>query len=197
MNGEPVGRRGPRGRWEPWRQVGRLRAGRLRAAPGPWPWRAGRELWRRARRDEAGQLAGAEALPFGVLVFVVGVLVIANAWAVVDAKLAASAAAREATRAYVEAPVDADPMAAADDAAREALRGAGRDPSRLTLTAVDGEFTRCAEVRFEARYPVPALTIPLIGGFGRGFVAVARHAEIVDPYRSGVPSGSRRCDNAP
>src|SRR5919202_3284931 len=80
--------------------------------------RAGR--W---RRDEAGQLAGGEALPFGVLVFVFGVLLIANAWAVVDAKLAVSAAAREATRAYVEAPPGGDAMAAADAAAREAVDG--------------------------------------------------------------------------
>lgn len=145
------------------------------------------------RRDEAGQLAGGEALPFGVLVFIVGVLLVANAWAVVDAKLAVSAAAREATRAYVESPPDGDPLAAADAAAREAVRGAGRDANRLQLTPVDAGFTRCAEVRFEARYPVPALTIPLIGGFGRGFTAVASHAEVVDPYRSGVPGGERSC----
>ena len=159
-------------------------------------WRRWR-LWPRWRRDEAGQLAGGEALPFGVLVFILGVLLVANAWAVVDAKLAVSAAAREATRAYVESPPDGDPMAAADAAARQAVDGAGRDPGRLQLTALDSGFTRCAEVRFEARYPVPALTIPLIGGFGRGFTAVATHAEIVDPYRSGVPRGEGACVTAP
>jgi hypothetical protein len=150
----------------------------------------------RLRPDEAGQLAGAEALPFGILVFIVGVLLVANAWAVVDAKLAVSAAAREATRAYVESPPDSDPMARAEAAARDAVEGAGRDPSRLSLTALDADFSRCAEVELEARYPVPALTIPLIGGYGRGFTAIARHAEIVDPYRSGVPRGARRCDAA-
>ncbi len=151
----------------------------------------------RWRRDEAGQLAGGEALPFGILVFVVGVLVVANAWAVVDAKLAVSAAAREATRAYVEAPPGGDPIAAADAAARAAVDGAGRDPVRLELTPLEATFTRCAEVRFEARYQVPALTIPLIGGFGQGFVARATHAEIVDPYRSGVPRGEASCVTAP
>ena len=157
-----------------------------------------RRRWRsRLHRDEAGQLAGGEALPFGVLVFVVGILLVANAWAVVDAKMAVTSAAREATRAYVESPVDADPMARAEAAAREAVRAAGRDPSRVTVRALDSGFTRCAEVRFEVRYPVPALTIPLIGGYGRGFTAIARHAEIVDPYRSGVPRGERRCDAGP
>jgi hypothetical protein len=136
-------------------------------------------------------------LPIGILVFLVGVLLVANAWSVVDAKMAATSAAREATRAYVESPPDADPMAAADAAARQAVQGAGRDPSRLTLTAISSGLTRCTEVTFEARYPVPALTIPLIGGYGHGFTAVARHSEIVDPYRSGVPLGSQRCDTAP
>ena len=147
----------------------------------------------RLRRDEQGQLAGAEALPFGVLVFLVGVLVVANAWAVVDVKMAVSSAAREAVRAYVESPGGKDPVARADAAARAVIEDMGRDPARLTLTPVEADFTRCAEVRYEARYPVPFLTVPFIGRFGSGITAVARHAEIVDPYRSGVPRGSATC----
>lgn len=147
----------------------------------------------RLRRDESGQLAGAEALPFGLLVFIVGVLLVANAWAVVDVKMAVSSAAREAVRAYVESPVGEDPVARADAAARAAVADMGRDPERLTILAVEADFSRCAEVRFEARYPVPFVTVPLVGGFGAGFTAVARHAEIVDPYRSGVPRGSTTC----
>ena len=147
----------------------------------------------RLRRDEAGQFAGIEVLPFGLLVFVVGVLVIANAWAVVDAKLAVVSAAREATRAYVESPPDSDPLARAEAAARSAVEGAGRDPGRLTITPLEADFSRCGTVRYEARYPVPRLTVPFLGGYGEGFTARARHSEIVDPYRSGVPSGSRRC----
>jgi hypothetical protein len=148
---------------------------------------------RRWRRDERGQLAGAEALPFGLLVFVAGVLLVANAWAVVDAKMAASSAAREAVRAYVEAPVGEDAAARADVAGRAAIADMGRNPERLELAPVEAEFTRCAEVRYEARYPVPFVTVPFIGGFGTGFTAVARHAEIVDPYRSGIPRGSATC----
>ncbi|MFP5317183.1 MAG: hypothetical protein ACLGI2_02685 [Acidimicrobiia bacterium] len=147
----------------------------------------------RLRRDERGQLAGAEALPFGVLVFLVGVLLVANAWAVVDVKMAVSSAAREAVRAYVESPVGEDPVARAETAARAAIAGMGRNPGRLTITPVEADFSRCSEVRFEARYPVPFVTVPLIGRFGTGFTAVARHAEIVDPYRSGVPRGAASC----
>ncbi|MCA1690931.1 MAG: hypothetical protein LC733_01560 [Actinobacteria bacterium] len=148
----------------------------------------------RLRRDEAGQFAGIEVLPFGLLVFVVGALLAANAWAVVDAKLAVASAAREATRAYVESPPGSDPLVRADAAARSAVAGVGRDPSRLVLTPLEADFTRCAEVRFEASYPVPMLTVPFVGGYGQGFTATARHGEIVDPFRSGLPRGARRCD---
>ncbi len=149
----------------------------------------------RGRRDECGQV-GIE-LPFGLLTFVVGALLVANAWAVIDAKIAVSAAAREATRAYVEAPVDADPIALAEAAARSAIDGAGRDPDQLALTTLDATFARCETVHFEASYRIPALRVPWVGGFGAGFTATARHAEVVDPYRTGVPRtvngcGSRR-----
>ena len=147
---------------------------------------------RHVRRSESGQ-AGMEVIPFGVLTFVVGALLVANAWAVIDAKMAVSAAAREATRAFVEAPVDADPLALADAAARSAIAGAGRDPARLVLTPLEAEFARCETARFEASYRVPAVVVPWIGGFGSGFTATARYAEVVDPYRSGVPRTVNGC----
>ena len=146
-------------------------------------------------RDERGQV-GIE-LPFGVLTFVVGALLVANAWAVVDAKIAVSAAAREATRAFVEAPVDADPLAQADAAARSAIEGAGRDPTQLVLMPLEATFARCETVRFEARYQIPAVRVPFLGGFGSGFTATARHAEVVDPYRTGVPRTVNGCVSTP
>jgi hypothetical protein len=134
-----------------------------------------------------------EVIPFGLLTFVVGALLVANAWAVIDAKMAVSAAAREATRAFVEAPVDGDPLALADAAARSAIAGAGRDPARLVLTPLEAEFARCETARFEASYRVPAVVVPWIGGLGSGFTATARYAEVVDPYRSGVPRTVNGC----
>ena len=121
-------------------------------------------------RDESGQVAGLEAIVFGLLTFVVGVLLAANAWAVVDAKMAMSTAAREA------------------------VRGHGRDPDRMELRALESGFTRCQVVRFEARYQVPAVGLPFLSGEGAGFTAAARHAEVVDPYRDGVPAAISRCD---
>ena len=148
-------------------------------------------------RDESGQVAGIEAIPFALLTFVVGALVVANAWAVIDAKMAVSAAAREATRAFVEAPVDADPFALADAAARSAIQGAGRDPNQLVLTPLDATFARCETVRYEASYRIPAIRVPWVGGFGSGFTATARYAEVVDPYRTGVPRTVNGCVSTP
>ena len=150
----------------------------------------------RLRRTETGQ-AGMEVIPFGLLTFVVGALLVANAWAVIDAKMAVSAAAREATRAFVEAPADDDPLALADAAARSAIAGAGRNPAQLVLTPVEALFARCETVRFEASYQIPALQVPWVGGFGSGFTATARHAEVVDPYRTGVPRTVSGCVGSP
>lgn len=138
-----------------------------------------------------------EVLPFGLLTFVVGVLLVANAWAVIDAKMAVSAAAREATRAFVEAPSAGEAAALADAAARSAIAGAGRDPARLVLTAVEGSFARCETVVYEASYQVPAVKVPWVGGFGSGFTAGARYAEVVDPYRTGIPATVSGCGSAP
>jgi hypothetical protein len=143
---------------------------------------------RRRRHGESGQIGGIEVLPFGVLIFVAGSLLLANAWAVIDAKMAATSAAREATRAYVEAPDQVSAEAAADSAARDSIAGHGRDPRKLRLDNNDPAFVRCARVVYEARYTVPALSLPFIGGFGHGFTVVGRHAEIIDPFTSGLPA---------
>src|SRR5262249_20666878 len=84
-------------------------------------------------RGQAGQVGGIEAVAFGVLIFVIGILVVANGWAVVDAKLATAAAAREATRAYVEAPSAEAADRVAAGAATDALRGYGRDPNHMAI----------------------------------------------------------------
>ena len=144
------------------------------------------------QRDEAGQVGGVEGAIFGVLVFVFGTLVVVNAWAVVDAKLAAGSAAREATRSYVEARSASEAGAAAQRAANEAIRGHGRQVERLGLRFVDGHFARCARVTLEATYRVPLLAVPVLGRRGAGFTVAARHSEVVDPYRSGL-TGEASC----
>src|SRR5439155_20334481 len=61
---------------------------------------------KRRTLDERGQAAGFEVLPFGLLVLVLGTLLVANAWEVIDAKIAVTASAREAARVFVEAPTE-------------------------------------------------------------------------------------------
>lgn len=145
------------------------------------------------RQGEEGQVAGIEAVFFGLLVVLVGTLIIANAWGVVDAKFAVSSAAREATRAFVEAPEGSDPLVAAEAAAAEVISGFGRNPERLQLGLESGQFERCARVVFRATYPLPALVLPWIGGAGDGFDVTATHSEVVDPYRSGLAPGDGSC----
>ncbi|MCU0310254.1 MAG: hypothetical protein MUE36_04840 [Acidimicrobiales bacterium] len=136
-----------------------------------------------------------EVLAFGLLVFVIGTLLVANAWGVVDAKLAATSASREAVRSYVEAsgPAIATELAAA--ATRSAIAGHGRDPDRAEMEithADDRPYSRCTRATVTVSYPVPALALPFVGGFGEAFEVTARASEIVDPYRSGLP-GEARC----
>jgi hypothetical protein len=127
---------------------------------------------------------------FGVLVFLIGVLLMTNAWAVVDAKMAASSAARESARTLVESSGD---LAGAEAAGRAAfIASTGLDPDRLTLTGVDGAFERCGRVTVRFAYRVPALSLPFGGGWGSGFEVSADHSEIVDPYRAGL-DGAARC----
>ncbi len=128
-------------------------------------------------RGDAGQVGGIEAVPFGLLVLLVGVLVLAHTWAVVDAKFITAGTAREATRAFVEA---ADEVEA--DAAVDGLSG-------------QRTFARCRPARFVARMEVPAFGLPWRPA--RPTVTVrSAHQELVDPYRDGLP-GVADCDGRP
>ena len=141
---------------------------------------------------EAGQVGGIEGLVFGVLVFVFGTLLVANAWGVIDAKLAATSAAREAARTYVEAASEDEAEAAADRAAEQAITAHGRRWDRTDVQLVSGRFARCERITMEVTYRVPLVAVPLLGQTGNGLTVTARHAEVVDPYRSGPP-GTAGC----
>jgi hypothetical protein len=146
-------------------------------------------------RGDRGQVGGIEAIPFGLLIFVGGTLLIANAWAVIDAKFATDAGAQQAARAFAEAPDGDGAEPAAVAAGLAAIAGHGRDPDRAEIFAVGGpSFVRCARARFAATYEVPALTIPFIGGFGDGFHVRSEASELVDPYRADVPGEVDRCE---
>ncbi|MGI8683511.1 MAG: hypothetical protein ACR2MO_00130 [Acidimicrobiales bacterium] len=145
------------------------------------------------RRDECGQIGGIEGLIFGVLIFVFGTLVVANAWGVIDAKLATTSAAREAARTYVEAPSEAAAGPAAEDAAYAAIEAHGRRRERAHPSLVPGSrFARCERITIKVTYEVPLIAIPLLGQAGNGITVTSQHSEVVDPYRSGL-AGPAAC----
>ena len=153
---------------------------------------APRDRTRRAPSGaDRGAIGGIEVLPFAFLLFAVGLLFVVNVWAVIDAKLAAGAAAREAARTAVEATDEGTAVDEGRAVAVETLAAHGRDaPGRTQITTeIDRPFGRCARVTVTVRYTVPAVSLPWIGGLGNGVDAVAAHSEVVDPYRRGLAAG--------
>lgn len=137
-----------------------------------------------------GGSAGAEVLPFCVLIFVFGTLLLVNAWGVIDAKFAVTSAAREAARTYAESDGGHGGEAAARGAADDAIRAYGRSPDRMELSEPQGTFVRCGSVTYTASYPVPAIKIPVIGGFGEAFDVTSSHTTRIDRLRAGLDAGS-------
>ncbi len=120
---------------------------------------------------------------------------ITNAWAVVDAKFATDAAARQAVRTFVESDDPDRALSDATAAARAAIAGHGRDPGRTQVSAVGpAMLARCARVTVEVTYFVPALSLPFIGGYGSSpFEVTSRRSELVDPFRSGLEGQAEDC----
>ena len=147
---------------------------------------------------ERGVVGGVEVLPLALLVFTAGMLLVMNAWAIVDARLAVAGAAREAVRTAVEAPDPTDAFSSGETAARQHFAGSGRDGDRLAITwssgGSDGDratgpatFGRCQRLVATASYVVPAVAVPWIGGLGHAATVSATASELVDPLRDGVP----------
>jgi len=139
-------------------------------------------------RGDRGQVGGIEVLPFGFLVFVAGMLMIANAWGVVDAKLAVTAAAREGVRAYVEAANASSAEAAAKATATDTLVAYGRDDSRATVhqPVLASDFGRCVRVAVTVSYDVPVVDVPFVGSFASLEPVSSTFTEVIDPYRDGL-----------
>lgn len=165
----------------------------------------------RLHTEEDGLTAGAEALVFGVLVFVIGSIIALNGWAVLDANFAVSAAAREATRTIVESGAasrveavgglpDGRVLGPVHDVAAAAMVGHGKDPAGLDVRLLDDPWpvgggpapARCARVTVQVSYAVPGISLPIVGGWRTPIRAVGQHTEVIDPFRSGL-TGSADC----
>jgi hypothetical protein len=134
--------------------------------------------------------AGAEVLPFCVLIFVFGTLLLVNAWGVIDAKFAVTSAAREAARTYAESDGGLAAEGDAHAAAEDAIAAYGRSPERMELSDPQGAFVRCGSVTYTASYPIPAIKIPVIGGFGEAFDVTSSHTTRIDRLRAGLGTES-------
>jgi hypothetical protein len=139
---------------------------------------------------EDGFVGGFEGLLFGFLIFVVGTLIVAHAWGIVDTKFAVVEAAKQAARTYVEAPSAAVAGPEAQQAADQALAGYGRVPGRAAVSLESGDFGRCQRITIAVSYPAPILELPVVGRVGTGQSVRADHSELVDPYRTGLPGTS-------
>lgn len=140
-------------------------------------------------RGDAGQVGGIEVLPFGFLLFVGVTLLLVNAWAVVDAKLATTSAAREAVRVFAEASDASEAMESAERRAAATLTAYGRSSDRAVIDAPalpDG-FVRCGRITLTVSYEVPAVVVPFLGGFGDGITVRSTATELIDPFRDGLP----------
>ncbi len=142
-------------------------------------------------RGERGQAGGMEVLPFGLLVFVAGTLLIVNIWGVVDTKFATDAAAREAARWVVESAGRSLGPEAVRAGATEIAQATMADHGKRRPVAVEvgppgSTFGRCERIRVTVETSVPAIRLPFLGGFGRPFAVRATHGELVDPTRAGV-----------
>jgi hypothetical protein len=142
-------------------------------------------------RGERGQAGGMEVLPFGLLIFVGGALLIINIWAVVDSKFAADAAARESARWVVEAAGQSTSAGAlragATQIATDTLADHGRlGPVQVDVGPPDAAFVRCERIHVTVALEVPVIRLPFLGGFGDAFDVRATRGELIDPTRSGV-----------
>lgn len=142
-------------------------------------------------RGERGQAGGMEVLPFGLLIFVGGALLIINIWGVVDTKFATDAAAREAARWVVEtAGQSSSPSelrSGAKQIATDTLADHGRlGPVQVEVGPPGASFVRCERIHVTVAVQVPAIRLPFFDGFGDAFDVSATRGELIDPTRSGV-----------
>ncbi|MFI5044338.1 MAG: hypothetical protein ACHQDC_06060 [Acidimicrobiales bacterium] len=136
------------------------------------------------RRGQGGFVAGSDGLIFGTLVLLCGSLMIVNAWAAIDTRIALDSAAREYLRTYGEQPDGTTARAAGERAARTVLSRRGTNPSDLTFTTEPRveSFGPCQLAEVGLTVTVPAIEVPFLEGVGSRSVSVT-HTELVDAHR--------------
>ncbi len=129
-------------------------------------------------------VAGAEALALGALVLIVGMILVVNAWAVIDTRLALESAAREYLRAYTEADSPDEALQRGATSLMSVLEDRPALAERVRLTDPRGEqFGPCAAAAVSIAAIVPAIRMPLLDrGWGEHTVTVSA-VELVDAHQ--------------
>lgn len=151
------------------------------------------------RRGEGGQAAGVESIPFGVLVFVGGLLLLVNAWVFVDRRASVDAAASAYLRSYTAASTAAEGRTQGDVAARASLGDQLDTASMLEIRHPSELFGPCRVAEVTISVEVPTIDMPFIGSFGQTTVRTTQR-ELVQPFGAarnefaGPPLAGTVCD---
>lgn len=132
---------------------------------------------------ERGLVAGAEALAVGSLVLVAGMVLLVNAWAVIDTRMALDSAAREYLRTYTEADTQLEAETQARTAALDVLDG-----REVTIKDRTRQFGPCAPAAVQLTARVPAVTIPFISAQWGVRTVTVEAGELIDAHREMIPS---------
>ena len=143
----------------------------------------GRASTHRARRGrgEHGQAAGIETLPFGVLVFIAGTLLVVNAWAVVTNRATADSIAREYLRAYTKETTQPAALDAGRHVVDAIVASSGLPPDRVRVDPPT-EWGACAVATVTVHLAVPDIHAPFLGDLGAHQITVI-HRDRIDAYR--------------
>ena len=130
--------------------------------------------------SDRGQAAGFEMWAIGILVFVAGTLLVAQAWATLNARSSAGQMAQEYLRAYSESSTHLEATDSADRALRSVASARHVIAYRVTPPT---QFGPCQLVAVTVAIDLPAMRIPFVGSWGEHTVTATRR-ELTDPYRS-------------
>jgi len=152
---------------------------------------------RRAGSSEAGQAAGLETIPFGIIVFVGGLLLMVNLWAVVDTRAALDSAARDYLRAYTSSADSATGRRRGTAAVEASMTGRNGTAGSVRITNPAAPFGPCRPATVVLRLEVPAFRAPFIGSIGNTVVSTTQ-TELVQPFGTatdeGAALGATPCD---
>lgn len=139
---------------------------------------------------QAGMVAGADGLLFGMLILLAGSLAFANIWSIVDTRAALDAAAREYLRTYTEQRDPSTATADAERAARAVLDSRGTPLRSLRIDApLPDEFGPCAMAAVGLEATVAAARLPFLDQLAERTVSVEAR-ELIDPHKE-VSTGER------